>query len=164
MPSVCATSPACFALRERRTHATCCGMSVADQAASLREDVTFLDDWEARFAHLIDLGKALPPLSREEYNDNNKVRGCSSQVWLVAEPSPEISGALRLRGASDAMIVAGLVAMLLHLFSDQKPGDILAFDAPAFFREIGIADALTPQRSNGLASMLARIRAHASAA
>ena len=138
-------------------------MSVTDQAASLREDVTFLDDWEARFSHLIDLGKALPPLRREEYSEENKVRGCSSQVWLVAEPSPDVPGALRFRGASDAMIVAGLVAMLLHLFSDQQPDDIFAFDAPAFFKEIGIADALTPQRSNGLASMLARIRAFAGA-
>lgn len=139
-------------------------MTVADQAASLREDFAFLDDWEARFAHLIDLGKALPPLKPDEYSDENKVRGCSSQVWLVAEPSEANPGALRFRGGSDAMIVAGLVAMLLHLFSDQQPEDILAFDAPAFLREIGIADALTPQRSNGLASMLQRIRAHAGAA
>ena len=139
-------------------------MTVAEQAASLREDFSFLDDWEARFTHLIDLGKSLPPLKPEEYSDDNKVRGCSSQVWLVAEPSPESPGALRFRGASDAMIVAGLVAMQLHLFSDQQPADILAFDAPAFFKEIGIADALTPQRSNGLASMLQRIRAHAEAA
>ncbi len=139
-------------------------MTVSEQAAALREDFSFLGDWEARFTHLIDLGKSLPPLKPEEYSDDNKVRGCSSQVWLVAEPSPENPGALRFRGASDAMIVAGLVAMLLHLFSDQQPADILAFDAPAFFKEIGIADALTPQRSNGLASMLQRIRAHASAA
>ena len=139
-------------------------MSVADQARSLREDFAFLDDWEARFAHLIDLGKSLPLLKPEEYSDANKVRGCSSQVWLIAEPSPVSDGAIRFRGASDAMIVAGLVAMLLHLFSDQQPEDILAFDAPAFMREIGIADALTPQRSNGLASMLQRIRAHAGGA
>jgi cysteine desulfuration protein SufE len=132
-------------------------MTVAEQAASLREDFAFLGDWEARFAHLIDLGKALPPLKPDEYSEDRKVRGCSSQVWLVAEPSAT-PGAIRFRGASDAMIVAGLVAMLLHLFSDQQPDDILAFDAPAFFREIGVADALTPQRSNGLASMLAKIR------
>ena len=77
---------------------------------------------------------------------------------LLAYP---LAFAIRFRGGSDAMIVAGLVAMLLHLFSDQQPEDILAFDAPTFMREIGIADALTPQRSNGLASMLQRIRAHA---
>ena len=138
-------------------------MTVAEQAASLREDFSFLDDWEARFTHLIDLGKSLPPLKPDEYSEDNKVRGCSSQVWLVAEPSPAAASALRFRGGSDAMIVAGLVAMLLHLFSDQQPDDILAFDAPSFFREIGIADALTPQRSNGLSSMLQRIRAHAGA-
>lgn len=139
-------------------------MTVEQQAATLREDVSFLEDWEARFAHLIDLGKALPPLKPDEYADDNKVRGCSSQVWLVAEPSPLAPGALRFRGASDAMIVSGLVAMVLHLFSDQQPDDILAFDAPAFFNQIGISGALTPQRSNGLASMLARIRAIAAAA
>lgn len=138
-------------------------MSVTRQAEQLREDFTFLEDWEARFQHLIDLGKALPPLSPHEYDDAFKVRGCSSQVWLVAEPSTTTPGALHFRGASDAAIVAGLVAVIIHLFSDQLPADILAFDAPAFFREIGVADALTPQRSNGLASMLQRIRAIASA-
>lgn len=138
------------------------GMSVTQQAEQLRDDFAFLGDWEARFTHLIDLGKALPPLKPNEYDDAYKVRGCSSQVWLLAEPSAS-PGAIHFRGASDAAIVAGLVAVIIHLFSDQKPADILAFDAPAFFKEIGVADALTPQRSNGLASMLQRIRAVASA-
>jgi cysteine desulfuration protein SufE len=136
-----------------------CAMSVTGQAEHLLEDFAFLGDWEARFTHLIDLGKALSPLQPHEYADAHKVRGCSSQVWLVAEPSPTHPDAVRFRGASDAAIVAGLVAVIVHLFSDQKPADILAFDAPAFFKDIGIADALTPQRSNGLASMIQRIRA-----
>ena len=106
----------------------------------------------------------LPQLADHEYNDANKVRGCSSQVWLVSEPSPTEPGAIRFRGASDALIVSGLVAMLLQIFSDQKPADILAFDAERFFREIGVSDALTPQRSNGLRSMLQRIRSTAQAA
>lgn len=139
-------------------------MSVTTEAAKLREDFAFLDDWEARFAHLIDLGKTLPQLAPHEYDDANKVRGCSSQVWLVAEPSPTNPGAIRFRGASDAMIVSGLVAMLLQIFSDQQPADILAFDAEAFFKELGVSDALTPQRSNGLRSMLARIKTIAEAA
>lgn len=139
-------------------------MSVSEQADQLREDFAFLGDWEARFTHLIDLGKALPPLEPAEYNDANKVRGCSSQVWLVPTPSTTAPRAVHLRGASDAAIVAGLVAVIVHLFSDQQPADILAFDAPAFFKEIGVADALTPQRSNGLASMIARIRSLAAAA
>lgn len=138
------------------------GMSVKQQAEQLRDDFAFLGDWEARFTHLIDLGKALPPLKPNEYDDAYKVRGCSSQVWLIAEPSAT-PGAIHFRGASDAAIVAGLVAVIVHLFSDQTPADILAFDAPAFFKEIGVADALTPQRSNGLASMIQRIRAVASA-
>jgi cysteine desulfuration protein SufE len=140
------------------------GMSVKQQAEQLRDDFAFLGDWEARFTHLIDLGKALPPLKPNEYDDAYKVRGCSSQVWLIAEPSTTTPGAIHFRGASDAAIVAGLVGVIVHLFSDQTPADILAFDAPAFFKEIGVADALTPQRSNGLASMLQRIRAHAGAA
>jgi cysteine desulfuration protein SufE len=139
-------------------------MSIAQRAEKLREDFAFLGDWEARFAHLIDLGRALPPLQPQEYDEANKVRGCSSQVWLMVEPSVVRPGALRLRGASDAVIVSGLVAMLLELFSEETPADILAFDADAFFREIGVSDALTPQRSNGLRSMLARIRAIAGAA
>lgn len=137
-------------------------MSVIERASQLREDFSFLGDWEARFQHLIDLGKALPALAPGEYSDANKVRGCSSQVWLVAEPSAATASALRFRGASDASIVAGLVALVVHLFTDQTPADILAFDADAFFKDIGVADALTPQRSNGLAAMLARIRAIAS--
>jgi cysteine desulfuration protein SufE len=138
-------------------------MTVSDQANALRDDFAFLDDWEARFAHLIDMGRALPPLGADEMVEANKVRGCSSQVWLVAEPSAATPGALSFRGASDALIVSGLVAMLLKLYADQQPADILAFDADAFMREIGVADALTPQRSNGLRSMLARIRAEAEA-
>ncbi|HPI48526.1 MAG TPA: SufE family protein, partial [Hyphomonadaceae bacterium] len=90
-------------------------MSVSDQAEQLREDFAFLGDWEARFTHLIDLGKALPPLDPPEYNDTNKVRGCSSQVWLVPTPSTTSPGAIHLRGASDAAIVAGLVAVIVHL-------------------------------------------------
>ncbi len=138
-------------------------MSIADEAKDLREDFAFLDDWEGRFTHLIDLGKTLPQLGPEDLVEANKVRGCSSQVWLTASPSEKTPGGLTFRGASDAMIVSGLVAMLLKLFSDQTPKDILSFDAEGFFRDIGVADALTPQRSNGLRSMLERIRTEAEA-
>lgn len=136
-------------------------MTVADSAAEIEADFALLDDWEARFAYLIDLGRALPELSDAELIEANKVRGCSSQVWLVAEPSAANHKAIAFRGASDALIVSGLVALLLKLFSGKPPADILAFDAEAFFARIGIANALTPQRSNGLKSMLGRIRAEA---
>lgn len=131
------------------------------RAAALREDFDFLEDWEARFAHIIDMGRKLPLLKPDEYAETNKVRGCTSQVWLVAEPSGCRPGGIALRGASDAAIVQGLVAILIALYSDQRPADIRAFDAEAFFRDIGLAEALTPQRSNGLRSMLARIRSYA---
>jgi cysteine desulfuration protein SufE len=101
-------------------------------------------------------------LSPEELVDANKVRGCSSQVWMTAGPS-STPGAVAFRGASDALIVSGLVALLLKLYSDQLPADILGFDAETFFARIGIADALTPQRSNGLKSLRARIRVEANA-
>ena len=136
--------------------------SITARAADIRDEFAFLDDWEARFAHLIDLGRALPPLPDSDLTDANKVRGCASQVWLAAAPAADPPGALAFRGASDALIVSGLVALILRLFSHQRPADILAFDAPAFFREIGVSDALTPQRSNGLVSMLGRIREEAS--
>lgn len=135
-----------------------------DQAAAdLREDFEFLTDWEERYAHIIDLGKSLAPLSDAEMNDSNKVLGCASQVWLVTEAS-DTAGALRFRGASDAILVSGLIALLLQIYSDNSPEDILAFDANAFFASIGVDEALSPQRSNGFKSMLARIRSDAEAA
>lgn len=138
--------------------------TIAERAADIHADFSLFDDWEARFTYLIDLGRALPPLSPAETVEANRVRGCSSQVWLVAEPSPEKAGAIRFRGASDALIVSGLVALLLNLYSDRTPEEILAFDAQAFLTQIGIAEALTPQRSNGLKSVLARIQDTARAA
>lgn len=132
------------------------------RAAALKDDFAFLGDWEARFQHLIDLGKAMPPLPASERTEANKVRGCTSQVWLLRETTPD--GALMFRGASDAAIVSGLVALVIQLYSGRRPAEIIDFDAERFFREIGVSDALTPQRSNGLKSMLARIRADAEAA
>ena len=137
--------------------------TIEDAAGDMREDFAFLEDWEARYAHIIDLGKALEPLSDSEMNEANKVRGCASQVWLVSEPS-DIPGALRFRGGSDAILVSGLIALLLNLYSDRKPKDILTFDAKAFFHELGVDEALSPQRSNGFHAMIARINAEAEAA
>lgn len=132
-------------------------------ANALREDFEFLTDWEDRYAHIIDLGKSLTPLSDTEMNTDNKVMGCASQVWLVTEAS-DTKDALRFRGTSDAILVSGLIAMLLQIYSDNTPTDILAFDADAFFASIGVDEALSPQRSNGFKSMLARIKADAQAA
>ena len=122
----------------------------------LAEEFELLDDWEQRYRYVIDLGKELAPLSDAERSDVNKVRGCASQVWLVTEPQGD--GSLRFRGDSDAHIVRGLIAILLRLFSGRPPAQILAFDAKAAFERLGLFGALSSQRSNGLASMVQRIR------
>ena len=127
-----------------------------DELEALAEEFSLLDDWEDRYRHIIELGRELEPLSGEEHTDANKVRGCASQVWLVTEPGPE--GAVHYRGDSDAHIVRGLIAILLRLYSDRRPAEILAFDARGAYERLGLAGALTAQRSNGLFSMVERIR------
>lgn len=114
------------------------------------------ENWEERYRHLIDLGRTLRPLTNDERSDANKVRGCASQVWLVTEHAPD--GRLTFRGDSDAHIVSGLVAVVLRLYSGRTPAEIAAFDARAAFDKLGLAGALSTQRSNGLSAMIARIR------
>jgi cysteine desulfuration protein SufE len=131
-------------------------LTIDDELAELAAEFEVLGDWEERYRYVIDLGRDLAPLSDAERSDANKVRGCASQVWLVTEPHPD--GTLTFRGDSDAHIVRGLIAIVLRLFSGRKAADILAFDAPAAFETLGLKGALSQQRSNGLASMVARIR------
>jgi cysteine desulfuration protein SufE len=132
---------------------------IEDELADLSAEFEVLGDWEERYRYVIDLGKDLSPLTDAERSDANKVRGCASQVWLVREPQAD--GTLKFRGDSDAHIVRGLIAIVLRLFSGRKPAEILAFDAPAAFEALGLKGALSQQRSNGLASMVARIRSDA---
>ena len=122
----------------------------------LIDDFAFLDDWEDRYMHVIELGKALPPLEDAERNEATKVKGCVSQVWLVK--SHDDAGTLSYRGDSDAHIVKGLVAVTLELYSGQTPEAILNIDAKAVFEDLGLAEHLSMQRSNGLAAMVARIQ------
>lgn len=131
-------------------------MTLEETAQDIRDEFAFLDDWEERYAHLIDLGKSNTPLAEAERCEANRVRGCASQVWLVSEATDD--GRLLLRAESDAMIVSGLIALLIRLFSDQPTRDILAFDPATFLEDIGVSGALTAQRSNGLASMIQRIQ------
>jgi len=133
--------------------------------AELSEEFEVLGDWEERYRYVIELGKELAPLTDAERSEANKVRGCASQVWLVTEAQPE--GRLVFRGDSDAHIVRGLIAILMRLYSGRSADEILAFDAKAAFDRLGLSGALSSQRSNGLASMVARIRRdaeHATAA
>ncbi len=135
-------------------------MNLNERAEDIADEFAFLDDWEARYAHIIDLGKANPPLDAHERNEATRVRGCASQVWMVVETPSDST--LSIRAESDALIVSGLIALLIRLFSGAARNDILAFDAPGFLNKIGVAGALSAQRSNGLASMLARIQSAAS--
>lgn len=122
----------------------------------IRADFAFLDDWDERYKYLIDLGRALPPYPEDKRDDAHKVKGCASQVWLHAEPE---DGKLKLAGDSDAHIVKGLVALLLALYADKTAPEIAATDARVELAPFDLDGHLTPQRSNGLASMVARIEA-----
>jgi cysteine desulfuration protein SufE len=124
--------------------------------ADLSDELDVLGDWEERYRYVIDLGKTLSPLGESERSDANKVRGCASQVWLVTERAA--NGTLSFRGDSDAHIVRGLIAILTSLYSGRAPDEILAFDAEAAFNQLGLTGALSRQRSNGLFSMVERIR------
>jgi cysteine desulfuration protein SufE len=130
---------------------------------TIRDDFASLDEWEDRYRYVIELGHSLEPLSEEARNDTNKVRGCVSQVWLECEPTTNAEGekVLHYRGDSDSHLVRGLIAIALALFSDRTPEQIIAVDAPAAFRGLGLEQHLTPQRSNGVRAMVDRIRTDA---
>lgn len=122
----------------------------------IAETFEFFDDWEDRYAHVIDLGKAMAPLDEALRVPATKVDGCASQVWIV--PKVE-GGAFSFEGASDAMIVSGLIAILQALYNGVPVGQVSAIDARAEFARLGLNDHLSAQRSNGLRAMIERIRA-----
>ena len=125
------------------------------------ETFEFLDDWEDRYRHVIDMDKAMDPLEEALRVPATKVDGCASQVWLV----PKIEGdVFTFRGESDAMIVRGLIAVLIALYSGLKVSDVLRVDAGAELARLGLDDHLSAQRSNGLRAMVERIRQVAAAA
>ncbi len=128
--------------------------------AELEDEFALFSDWEERFAYLIDLGRAMAPLAEVERSEANKVRGCASQVWLVSERR---DGRLFFRGESDAFLVKGLIAVMLRVFSGRTPADILSVEPKALAARLGLSEALTAQRSNGLFSMMERIRREAHA-
>jgi len=124
-----------------------------------------LDEWEERYRYLIELGRQMEALPEEAHTDANKVRGCASQVWLVtALDRSNGEPVMHLVGDSDAHIVRGLVALLISLYSGKTPSEALATDALGLFKELGLSEHLTPQRSNGVRSMVERIRHDAQAA
>jgi len=133
--------------------------SAAAAIAAIAEDLDLFDDWMDRYQHIIDLGRKLPPFPAAWQDEAHRVLGCQSQVWL----QPELrEGLLYFAGSSDAAIVSGLVAMLLRVYSGRTPAEILATD-PVFLKELGLIEALSSNRGNGVASMARKIQDYAAA-
>lgn len=140
-------------------------MAAIEQAIEeVASEFALLPDWEERIAHVIELAHSLEPIADRERNDITRVRGCASQVWLVSERRPQAPDLLFFRGDSDAHLVRGEIAMLLRIFSGRTPEEILSVDPRAVFERLGLKDALTMQRSNGLFAMMKRIQDEARAA
>ena len=124
---------------------------------AIKEDFEFLDDWEDRYRHIIDLGKSYPALDDALRTDALKVEGCASQVWLL----PKIEGdEFSFVGASDAMIVQGLIAVLAALYNGETVGNAFKINALEAFKALGLDQHLSAQRSNGLRAMIARINGY----
>jgi len=126
----------------------------------IAETLEFLDDWEDRYRHVIELGKAMAPLDDSFRVTAYKVDGCASQVWLRPVPA---EGRFDFQGESDAMIVRGLIAILHALYAGLTPAEVLKVDAAAELGRLGLNDHLSAQRSNGLRAMVERIRETAAA-
>lgn len=126
----------------------------------IRENFSLLDEWDDRYRYVIELGRTLEPMPEAEHTSENKVQGCTSQVWLSrqADRGDREAPVLHFLGDSDAHIVRGLVAILLTLYAGKTARDILAIDAHEVFNEFGFREHLTPQRSNGLRAMVDRIQ------
>ncbi len=126
----------------------------------IAETFAFLDDWEDRYRHVIEMGRAMPPLDDAFRVPATRVDGCASQVWLVPRVEGEGAGAtFEFDGDSDAMIVKGLIAILHALYAGEDVGRVPAIDAHAELARLGLDDHLSAQRSNGLRAMIERIRA-----
>lgn len=137
---------------------------MANEVQAAQDEVvaefSLFEDWMDRYQYLIDLGRRLPPLADSELIEGNKIKGCQSQVWFVAEQQ---DGRLVFRAISDAAIVSGLIALLLRIYSGRRPQDILD-TPPAFVSQLQLEQHLSATRSNGLASMLKAIRRFATEA
>ncbi len=128
--------------------------TAADAIAGIADELSVFDDWMDRYQYIIELGRKLPPFPEAWADDTHRVPGCQSRVWMEAEPR---DGRIYLAGASDAAIVSGLVALLLRVYSGRTPAEIAATD-PVFLKDLGLIEALSTNRGNGIASMARKIR------
>jgi cysteine desulfuration protein SufE len=132
--------------------------SIADIQDEIVEDFEMLgDDWQEKYSYIVELGKELPKLPEEAYSDENKVRGCQSNVWMIADMQ---DGKINFRADSDALIVKGLAALLLRVYTNHTPHEILNTDLN-FMERIGLQAHLSPTRNNGLAAMIKQIKFYA---
>lgn len=134
--------------------------SAALEQQAIVEEFALFGDWTERYQYLIDLGRKLPPMPEAARSEANRLHGCQSMVWVVASGD---AGRLQLRAASDSAIVSGLIALVLRVYSDRPAAEILATE-PDFIAAIGLGSHLSPTRSNGLAALLARVKALATRA
>lgn len=141
-------------------------MATPDLDATLKDledEFALFSDWEERYGYVIELGREMQGLPDSDKIEANRVRGCASQVWLTSAFDPATQR-LTFRGDSDAHIVRGLVALMIRLLSGRTPEEIASVDVRAVMARLGLDEALTPQRSNGLAALVARMQAAAAAA
>ncbi|WP_420549324.1 SufE family protein [Curvivirga sp.] len=138
-------------------------MSEAITIEELIDNFELFDDWDDRFSYIIDLGKKMAPMPEEEMIEQNKVRGCMSQVWVTSRLE-ENNTIMRFNADSDAFIVKGLIAVLMAIYDGKSPSYIADTDAIAVLAQVGLDQHLSPNRRNGLVSMVERIRRDASEA
>jgi cysteine desulfuration protein SufE len=129
--------------------------TAAEAIAAIGEELDVFDDWMDRYQYIIELGRKLPPFPEQWADDGHRVPGCQSRVWMEAKRGE--NGALYLAGTSDAAIVSGLIALLLRVYSGRTPDEILATD-PVFLKDLGLLEALSTNRGNGIAAMARKVR------
>ena len=131
--------------------------TLAQSQQELIDEFAMFTDWQDRYEHLIELGKDLPLIAPEHKTDDNLVRGCQSRVWLAAEPKEDL---VHFTADSDAMITKGIVALLVRVYNDRTPQEILGASTE-FIDRIGLREHLSPNRANGLSAMLDQMKRYA---
>ncbi|WP_159801496.1 SufE family protein [Flavobacterium sp. MK4S-17] len=132
-------------------------MDIKNIQEEIIDEFSMFDDWDERYQYVIDLGKSLPLVDEQYKTDDNIIKGCQSRVWLHAEQK---DGNVVFTADSDAILTKGIIAILIRVFSNQRPADILEADT-AFIDEIGLKEHLSPTRANGLVSMIKQIKMYA---
>jgi cysteine desulfuration protein SufE len=132
-------------------------MTIKEIQDEIIDEFSMFDDWEERYQYVIDLGKTLPLVEEQYKTEDNIIKGCQSKVWLHGEQK---DGKVVFTADSDAILTKGIIAILIRVFSNQSPKDILEADT-GFIDEIGLKEHLSPTRANGLVSMIKQIKMYA---